>query len=663
MSRTILPRNHAVFFLAINLFVSGLLLSHPVFAADPTPAGLLWLADLDLSKMSSGWGKPLPNQSVQGQPLTIAGRTFKNGVGTHADSLMFINLKGSATRFTALLGVDDETQKKGSIQGKVYGDGKKLFDSGILRGGAEPAAIDLNVEGIQQLILVITDAGDGADYDHADLAEAAIEYDKQAPEAIDQPVEERVVLTPQPGPAPRINGPKVYGSRPGNPFLYRIPATGNRPIKFSAQNLPNTLTLDADTGIITGDSPKKRGEYSITLKAENKEGADSRIFKLIVGDTLALTPPMGWNSWYIFYDSVTDQDMRQAADAMIDTGMADFGYQYVNIDDCWAKRSGDEPYRDAGGVILPNAGFPDMKAMTDYIHSKGLKAGIYTSPGPWTCAGYTGSYRHEQQDALTFAAWGFDFLKYDWCSYDSIAVDKTRYEYIRPYALMGEILKNVDYDIVYNICQYGMDRVWEWAADTGGNCWRTTDDMRRSSSFVGMGLDNAKHFDCARPGYWNDPDYILIGWIGGGSEKEGIPTSISPNQQYAYMSMWSLMASPLIFSGNMTKLDDFTISVLCNAEVIEANQDPLGQQCRIAKQTDESFVLVKDLEDGSKAVGLFNTAPINMPLRITWDEMILNGPQRIRDLWRQKDLGPFDNSFEPVVPARGVILVRLFPVK
>lgn len=660
MSRTVPKRNHIV---AMNLLLSGLFLSLPAFAADPSPAGLLWLADLDLSKMTSGWGKPLPNQSIQAQPLTLAGRVYKNGVGTHADSLLCINLKGSATRFTAFLGVDDETQKKGSIQGKIYGDGKKLFDSGILRGGTEPAAIDLNVEGIQQLILVITDAGDGADYDHADLADAAIEYDGTAPEAIDPPQEERIILTPPPGPAPHINGPRVYGARPGNPFLYRIPATGTRPIKFSAQNLPDTLTLDAATGIITGDSPRKRGEYPITLKAENTQGSDTRIFKLIVGDTLALTPPMGWNSWYIFYDRVTDQDMRQAADAMIDTGMADYGYQYVNIDDCWAKKSGDEPYRDENGSILPNASFPDMKALTDYIHSKGLKAGIYTSPGPWTCAGYTGSFRHEQQDALTFAAWGFDFLKYDWCSYDSIAVDKTRYEYVRPYALMGEILKNVDYDIVYNICQYGMDRVWEWAASTGGNCWRTTDDMRRSSSFVGMGLDNAKHYDCARPGYWNDPDYILIGWIGGGSEKEGIPCSISPNQQYAYMSMWSLMASPLIFSGNMTKLDDFTISVLCNAEVIEANQDPLGQQCRIAKQTDESFVLVKDLEDGSKAVGLFNTAPINMPLRITWDEMALRGPQRPRDLWRQKDLDTVENFFEPVVPARGVVLVRLFPEK
>ncbi len=289
MSRTIPPRTPVVIFLVMSLMVSGLLPSQPVCAADSSPAGLLWLADLDLTKMTSGWGKPLPNQSIQGQPLTLAGHVYKNGVGTHADSLLFINLKGSATRFTSSLGVDDETGKKGSIQGKIYGDGKKLFDSGIIKGGAEPAAIDLNVEGLQQLILVITDAGDGADYDHADLADAAIEYDGQAPEAIDPPQEERIILTPSPGPAPRINGPRVYGARPGNPFLYRIPATGTRPIKFSAPNLPDTLTLDPATGIITGNSPQKRGEYPITLKAENAAGSNSRIFKLIVGDTLAPT--------------------------------------------------------------------------------------------------------------------------------------------------------------------------------------------------------------------------------------------------------------------------------------------------------------------------------------------------------------------------------------
>lgn len=210
------------------------------------------------------------------------------------------------------------------------------------------------------------------------------------PPRVPVPREEAVILTPDPGPSPRINGPKVYGCRPGNPFLYRIPATGQRPMKFAAANLPEGLTLDSETGIITGAVPR-RGQYTVTLEATNSHGSARRRLKICCGDLLALTPPMGWNHWYAHYHRITDQLVREAADVMVASGMADVGYQYVSIDDCWmnaapdARRKPDPlrvgPFRDAQGNILPNKHFPDMKALTDYIHSKGLKAGIYTSPG------------------------------------------------------------------------------------------------------------------------------------------------------------------------------------------------------------------------------------------------------------------------------------------
>ena len=208
------------------------------------------------------------------------------------------------------------------------------------------------------------------------------------PNSIVPPVEQKEILTPAPGPAPRLNNPAVFGTRPGNPFLYRIPATGTRPMSFSVERLPESLKLDPVSGIITGHSPRQRGEYPMILKAQNSVGQAQRPFKLIVGDKLALTPPMGWNSWYIHYNRVTDADMRRAAEAMIASGMADYGYMYVNIDDCWSKKEEQEPYRDRCGAILTNEKFPDMEALTAYIHSKGLRAGLYTSPGPWTCAKY-----------------------------------------------------------------------------------------------------------------------------------------------------------------------------------------------------------------------------------------------------------------------------------
>ena len=623
----------------------------------------VWLASLDLSKMSAGWGEPVANKSIEKKPLTLGGKTFEKGVGSHAPSVMYVELDGNAERFYAQIGVDDETGDRGSIQFRIYGEGKKLFDSGVMKGGAPAKIVDLKLQGVRQLILSVTAAGDGNSYDHADYADAFITYRGKKPVAVDKPAEPKVILTPKPWPVPKINGPKVFGTRPGNPFIYRIPATGTRPMQFAAGNLPETMVLDSRTGIITGTSPNKRGAYQITFKAENNFGAAQRFFKLVVGNTLALTPPMGWNSWYIHYHRVSDAGMRAAADAMIESGMADFGYMYVNIDDCWSKKKGDEPYRDEFGRILPNAKFPDMKALTDYIHGKGLRAGIYTSPGPWNCAGYVGSYRHEQIDAMTFAEWGFDFLKYDWCSYGRHAVDRSRYEFIKPYALMGKILQNLDRDVVYNLCQYGMDRVWEWGADVDGNCWRTTGDLGLSGGFMGIGLSNARHYAYAKPGRWNDPDYILIGWVGSARKKgRGEPVTLSGNQQYQYMSMWSLMAAPLIFSGDMTKLDAFTVNVLCNAEVIEVNQDPRGKQGRIVTQTDECFVMVKELSDGSRAVGLFNTGEVEVSVKATWIELGVEGKQRARDLWRQKELGAYNHEFARAVPRHGVELIRLWPV-
>ncbi len=483
---------------------------------------------------------------------------------------------------------------------------------------------------------------------------------------------DRYILTPRPGPAPRINGPKVYAVRPGHPFLYRIPATGTRPMEFSAQNLPSWLKLS--DGIIRGTAPAEPGEFPVTLEAKNAKGQASRPFKIVVGDTLALTPPMGWNDWYTHYDRVTDKLMRQAADVMISSGMADFGYQYVNIDDCWMMkpRSTDPALsgeaRDASGAIRSNGRFPDMKALTGYIHSKGLKAGIYTSPGPLTCADFTASYQHEELDARRFAEWGFDFLKYDYCSYADVAGGEGLAQRRKPYDGMGAILKTLDRDVVFNLCQYGMNEVWKWGAETGGNSWRTTGDLGLAKStrlpgFYKIALANAKLAPYAGPGHWNDPDYILIGTVGDAANSDNPPkvTSLSADEQYTYMSMWALMAAPLFFSGDMGALDDFTVNVLCNAEVIDIDQDTLGKQAAIVRQTDDELVLAKPLEDGSMAVGLFNLSESQRRMTVTAAEAGLSGRFRVRDVWRQKEISGGAGSYSSAVERHGVSFVRLYP--
>ena len=480
------------------------------------------------------------------------------------------------------------------------------------------------------------------------------------------------IRTPAPSPAPHINGPKVYGARPGHDFLYRIPCTGLRPMAFTVRGLPAGLHLDAATGIISGRTPLQPREYALSITAKNTKGVASRPFKIVVGETLGLTPQMGWNDWYTHYEHISDSDVRSAADAMVRSGMADFGYQYVSIDDAWERRSGSSvagelgPARSANGDILPNTRFPDMKALTAYIHAAGLKAGIYSSPGPLTCAKFEASLGHEAADAAQVAAWGFDLLKYDMCSYRGLLKTHEPAELQEPYRKMGAIVRKLDRDVVLNICQYGMGDVWKWGKSVGGSSWRTTGDLGLAKDdsrpgFYSIGLANAALGEYAGPGGWNDPDYILIGTVGDANKRHAPPepTKLTHDEQYSYMSMWSLMASPLFFSGDMTRLDAFTLNVLNNAEVIDIDQDPLGKQAQIVRQTPTELILAKLLEDGSVAVGFFNLGSESGNIRIGLAALDLRGQVQVRDVWRQRSVGNAEGSYSAQVAPHGVLLVRL----
>lgn len=632
----------------------------------PADSKIIWLSSLDLGKMNQGSGSPIIDQNSVSIPLAIAKQTFSKGVGTQVKSYLWLDLGGGTERFSAFVGIDDAITRDAahaSYNFKIFGDNKNLWESGLMHYGDKAKKVDISLRGIKTLILVVAKAGNHPSYVQADWANACFKVNGQAPKPIDPPREAAIIYTPKPGKAPKVNGPKIYGCRPGNPFLYRIPATGIRPMGFTAQNLPTGLLLDPQTGIITG-SIKNKGEYIVTLNAKNAKGSNASSFKIVCGDKLALTPTMGWNTWYAYYGNISDQRMREAADSIISNGMADVGYQYVDIDDCWSnvdkttdkKRIG--PRRDANGDILANVYFPDMKAMTDYIHAKGLKAGIYSSPGPLTCGTYTGSYNHEAQDAKQFASWGFDLLKYDWCSYGKIATSTTDTARQKPYKKMGELLQQQNRDIVLNMCQYGMNQVWKWGASVGGQSWRTGGDLGyRLNKLFEIALTNAQYGDYVGPGSWNDPDYIQIGFLG---DK---PTKLTPNEQYAFMSLWCLLPAPLVYSGQLNKMDAFTLNVLCNPEVIAVDQDALGKAAKIVTKSDESFLLVKELDDGSKAVGLCNSGEVPINITFEFSEVGVSGKQVVRDLWKQKNLGSFRNKFTATVPRHGVVLVRIINPK
>ena len=476
-----------------------------------------------------------------------------------------------------------------------------------------------------------------------------------------------VTLTPKPPRTPRINGPRLFGVRPGHPVLYTIPATGDRPMTFSVHGLPAGLRCDSLTGQITGMS-KKQGTYHLTLRARNMPGTGTKSFTLVVGDAMALTPPLGWNSWNCFASAVDDQRVRSAADAMVRSGLADHGWTYINIDDCWEIKPGSEDTlligepRTADGRIRTNRKFPDMNSLSAYVHGRGLKFGIYSSPGPLTCGGYTASYGHEEHDAAQYGEWGVDYLKYDWCSYSEIEKERSLPALQKPYLVMRRALDKVNRDILFSLCQYGWGDVWTWGVSVGGNCWRTTGDIEDTwESMSQIGFSQAGHEKYAGPGHWNDPDMLVVGMVGWGPALH--PTRLTPNEQYTHITLWSLLSAPLLIGCDMTQLDDFTLGLLTNDEVLAVNQDARGKQAGRVTAEGDREVWVKDLEDGSKAVGLFNRGRWPAKITVNFRDLHLRGKQRIRDLWRQSDVGTFAGSYTALVPRHGAMLVRLSRVR
>ena len=461
------------------------------------------------------------------------------------------------------------------------------------------------------------------------------------------------ILTPAPAAAPRINNASVFGVRPGSPFLFKIAASGEKPLQYSAAGLPRGLKLDRSTGIITG-TISKAGEYEVKLSVKNKKGQARKDFTIKCGSLLALTPPMGWNSWNCWGLSVSADKVKSSAQALIDKGLIDHGWTYINIDDGW-----EAPKRNEQGEIVTNDKFPDMKALGDWLHSKGLKFGIYSSPGPLTCGGYLGSYQHEKQDAQSYNHWGIDYLKYDWCSYGQIhgGKDTSTASYIKPYSLMQQQLRDQPRDILYSLCQYGMKDVWKWGHEVDGNSWRTTGDIEDTwESMYAIAFNQVAMQPFAKPGRWNDPDMLIVGNVGWGENLH--PTRLSADEQYTHISLWSLLASPLLIGCDIASMDDFTLNLLSNDEVNAINQDAAGKQAIRVIKKDNYQVWVKELEDGSRAVGIFNVGEKYENIRVDWEELGLTGKYSIRDCWRQKDLGTGSN-YTGRIPPHGVSLLKI----
>jgi len=476
------------------------------------------------------------------------------------------------------------------------------------------------------------------------------------------------IRTPPAPHTPHINGPGIFGVRPEHPFLYHIPATGDRPMTFSVDNLPDGLQVDPHTGNITG-TIGKAGDYVVTFHAKNALGSNDKQFKIVVGETIDLTPAMGWNSWNHYAGRITQDIVLQNAKAMADSGLIDHGWTYVNIDDTWQGKRGG-PFHGLQG----NDKFPDIKKLCDQIHAMGLKFGIYSTPWETSYAGYAGGssenpegdwtpwkgtgkkpvnkkilpfaiapYHFYTNDANQWGAWGVDYLKYDW---NPIEYPETQEMY--------DALRNSGRDVIFSLSN-NMNVTNGPTCGKIANSWRTTGDIKAnwaSMSSKGFGQDKWRKY--SSPGHWNDPDMLEIGT----AEKN--QPGLTPDEEYTHMTLWCLVCAPLLLANDMSTMDAFTKNLLENDEVIAVSQDSLGDQAVSVASTADTKVYVKKLEDGTKAVGLFNVSSNGVAtVTVKWSDLGLSGDQNVRDLWRQKELGKFKDQYSVQVAPHGAELIKV----
>ena len=670
--------------------------------AESLVTNVAFVDKFDLSGATCGMGKRvLACQSVDGHPLTVGGVKYESGFGTHPESAILFRADGKVLAFDALVAIDDDAATAGSgksygkpiAQFRVWADGRVVWSSGELKLGQKPVEAHVNLAGAREIVLETTGGGEWSAFDatNADWLDARFTCEGKAKLEVvkDAALTRQLgILTPPEKPEPQINGADIWGVRPGHPVIFRVATSGARPIKFSAKNLPDGVTLD-EKGVLRGTAPLKGGDYDIEVTAENAKGKATRTIRLAVGDTIALTPPLGWNSWNTLCYRLTQEKAMAAAKAMDESGLADHGWAYVNLDDWWEMNNsgcprvesrkqdfgGREdvigPARDANGKIIPNRSFPDMKGLTDYIHSLGLKAGLYSSPGPLTCGRCEGSYGHELQDAESWAEWGFDYVKYDWCTYGDIFKKETEgvseedriKAYAKPYRLMNECLKKQKRDILYSFCQYGMGHAELWARESGANCWRSWGDLKDAWHWMELALEGRigadNYWKYNGPGCWADPDMMIVGQqFSFGSDH---PTYLTPNEQYTHVSLWAMVGSPLLIGCDLTTLDDFTKNLLMNDEVIAVSQDRLGKTARRIRHTDAESVWTRPLSKGFTAVALVNRYPFAREIKVSFAELGLSGECWVKDLWRQKCEGKHSGFYVAEVPAHATKFVKMRP--
>ena len=638
----------------------------------------IWLDELGIKSFSEGIPAVVPKTNAGGDSMRIQGKYFSHGVGVNGLSILAFFLDGQAKSFTAQVGVDDQGSRQLSHRFYVIADRKILFDSGEMKWIDGPKKVNLDLTGAKRLGLLVEVNDSGHTRLYSNWADAQLEMIGDNRPQHTPNTGERYILTPEPAKLPKINSAKIFGATPGNPFLYTIAATGERPMQFYAENLPQGLQINETTGIITG-KVIQRGTYKTLLKAKNQWGEATKAMRIKIGDTIALTPPIGWNGWNSWARNIDQEKVISSANAMVSKGLSQHGWTYINIDDAWQGQRGGKY-----NAIQPNEKFPKFQDMIDYIHSLGLKAGVYSTPWITSYAGYVGGssnlengyfpdsvrdnkrafryigkYRFEAQDAKQMAEWGIDYLKYDW-RLEVPSVER-----------MSVALRQSGRDILYSISNSApFSNVKDWARLT--NSYRTGPDIRDSwNSLFTSAFTLDKWSQYGGPGHWNDPDMMILGDVTTGSELHA--SRLTPDEQYSHVSLFSLLSAPMLIGCPIEKLDPFTLNLLTNDEVIAIDQDPMGKPARLVLEENGIQVWLKSLEDGSYALGLFNVAHFgkspetyfrwgdekSTSFTLDFKKLGLNKKYKLRDVWRQKDIGEFSRAYSTTIPHHGVVMLKI----
>lgn len=625
------------------------------------------LSSLDTQYMKAGWGTTKVDKSMDNNTLTLGGVKYASGIGSHATSRIVVKLNGSVTKFHTVCGIDDEVSQNGNVNWTITlvgeGGSQEVAASGnATRNPSNPATVDVDCVGWKYIILD-ADANGADSYDHFDWANAYFEYIEQnsnPPAAVDPAILEG-----------SLQVATTWFAQPGVKMMqHAIPVDPNAEI--TVEGLPAGLSWDARRSAIVGTIDTE-GEYQYTLSCLNAVGEPmTTTVTLTVSKNLPLaTPFMGWLSWNVVEDRISEDVVKTVTDAMISSGLYDAGYNFVMMDDKWHAGA-----RNADGTPQANSDrFPNgVKAAADYVHDHGMHFGIYSDAGSHTCGGMFGSYGSEETDAKAYAEWGVDIVKYDYCNVGSAT---SRADAEARYKAMGEALKNSGRDIIFYICEWGVREPWLWGPEALGQTWRVSYDVRDCWTARSPGVGVTQSIDVMNPLWmysgpnrFNDADMLCTAIHGTGKSSSDLcvgKPGMTQDEYQTQFSLWCMWASPMALSFDLTKpIDDDDLRILTNTEAIALNQDRLGMQARYLGDTNGMKLYAKDLENGDVAIAVVNTNATAGTYTLDFDAVPSLEPgmsYHFRDIWAKEDLGVKSGSFDFEIPTHATRVFRLVDEK